>query len=191
MSYVTRLAWQAVEHACGHFETRLMALRLDIARAGNPCSQCNAQGRPLVTSYPDLISAQTAANDQNSERAPYHCQECGGDTRLQPTTGGFRCSPDGHYLPLTRISSKPVTAAQAFEDQHGHVLPELATAFADWREGRAYWVQNERSFRAGRPNPGHYHLYLAGRHRGPIAPWNAAAKAAYPSVDAFHHAAQS
>jgi hypothetical protein len=64
-------------------------------------------------------------------------------------------------------------------------------AIAAWKSGRAYWMQNERAFRAGRPNPGNYHVKLGGQSRGPIAVWNKAAKLAFTSVSALHTASQS
>jgi len=64
-------------------------------------------------------------------------------------------------------------------------------AIAAWNSGRAYWMQNERAFRAGKQNPGNYHVRLDGQARGPIASWNKAAKAAFASVTDLHNAAKS
>ena len=46
---------------------------------------------------------------------------------------------------------------------------------ADWLSGRAY-MDNAGNFRLKRP----------GQSRGPIAPWNIAAKRTFPSVAHFH-----
>lgn len=51
-------------------------------------------------------------------------------------------------------------------------------ALTDWRNGRAYID--------GR---GNYHVTTEGRRSGPVAPWNRAAKRAYPDVQELHRAA--
>lgn len=53
----------------------------------------------------------------------------------------------------------------------------IARALSDWRMNRAYID--------GR---GNYHVKTEGRSSGPIAPWNKAAKRAFPTVDDLHRA---
>ena len=75
MSLYTPLRYLPVLHTCSHFEARLMRwyAQADADRgyaiAGNPCSQCDAQGRPLQPSHPDLGTVQAACRDLDAARA--------------------------------------------------------------------------------------------------------------------------
>lgn len=63
----SRLERIPVHHTCDHFEVRLTRWHHQSDRdrgylmAGNPCSVCDAQGRPSQPSYPSLEAAQAAA----------------------------------------------------------------------------------------------------------------------------------
>lgn len=61
-----RLAWYPVQHACSHFEARLMATPAT-SGAGSPCSECAPQGRPVQTHY-DTPAAVNAACARFNER---------------------------------------------------------------------------------------------------------------------------
>lgn len=56
-----------VLHTCGHFELRMMRFRADedidrgYAQAGNKCTHCGFEGRPLQDNYPSLSAAQAAS----------------------------------------------------------------------------------------------------------------------------------
>ncbi len=65
-------------------------------------------------------------------------------------------------------------------------VADIEQAMVDWRSGRAYWNQDERMFRAGKSNPGNYHIKAPGRSTGPVAPWNQSVKLTYDSVKDFH-----
>lgn len=64
-SIFRRLVWQVVEHACAHYETRLTVLSADPMVAGNPCTQCDAQGRPPRPSFDERELAQSACDARN------------------------------------------------------------------------------------------------------------------------------
>jgi hypothetical protein len=65
--YFRRLQWQPVEHACGHFEARLMQDYGTRPLAGNPCSVCDAQGRTVVPSYGTQADALRACITHNAK----------------------------------------------------------------------------------------------------------------------------
>lgn len=64
--YFRRLSWQPVEHACGHFEARLMQDYGTRPLAGSPCTACDAQGRPSRPSYATEADAQAACRVANA-----------------------------------------------------------------------------------------------------------------------------
>jgi hypothetical protein len=65
--FTRRLVWQPVQHACSHYEVRLMAAQPALVQAGSPCSTCAPQGRPVQPHYTMLANAQNVAGAQNKE----------------------------------------------------------------------------------------------------------------------------
>lgn len=68
-TFFRRLEWQPVEHACGHFEARLTVHYDEPVHAGNPCTQCAAQGRPLQPSYASRGAALDYCQERNLREA--------------------------------------------------------------------------------------------------------------------------
>ncbi len=59
-----RLAWQPVEHTCGHFEARLMAVTTN-NHATSPCSECAPQGRPVQAHYQTWDACRDVCRSHN------------------------------------------------------------------------------------------------------------------------------
>lgn len=60
------LQYQPVQHACSHFEARLMRPRVEqVTLAGSPCSQCAPQGRPVEESFATLAEVLAACEVKN------------------------------------------------------------------------------------------------------------------------------
>lgn len=66
---IRRLQWQPVQHACAHYEARLMAhVDQNIASAGSPCSSCAPQGRPVQPSYTTVADVLTVCRLKNVQQ---------------------------------------------------------------------------------------------------------------------------
>ena len=79
------LRYYPVLHTCGHYESRLCRYSdpEGFLRAGNPCSRCDAQGRPVQEHFPTFDDVRMHCDERNAERSEMNGYELQQEARRE------------------------------------------------------------------------------------------------------------